>query len=76
MYNPWSARRMPIKQLAVSSPNDGPVQTIAFVGFAITAVVVVVVAEDMGGGGEWDVGRGNLGCVLCCVAQVDATHGT
>ncbi len=24
--------------------------------------------EDMGGGGEWDVGGGSLGCVLCCVA--------
>ncbi len=29
----------------------------------------------MGRGREWDVGGGNLCCVLCCVAQVDATHG-
>ena len=25
MYNPWSARRMPIPRLAVSSPNNNPV---------------------------------------------------
>jgi hypothetical protein len=42
---------------------------IASLGVAIAAVVVVVVA-DMGGGGEWDVGGGNLGYVLCCVAHV------
>jgi hypothetical protein len=63
---------MPIARLAVSSPNNGPIQTIASLGIAIAAVIIVVVA-DMGGVGEWDVGGGNLGCVLCCVAQV-ATH--
>jgi hypothetical protein len=36
----------------------------------------VKVIVDMGGGWEWDEGGGNLGCVLCCVARVDATHGT
>jgi hypothetical protein len=34
---------------------------------------VKVIAD--GWRGEWDVGGGNLCCVLCCVAQVDATHG-
>ena len=56
-------------------PGDSPVQTIASLSVAIATVVVVVIV-DMGGGGEWDVGGRNLGCVLCCVAQVDATHGT
>ncbi len=45
----------------------------ASLGVAIATIVVVVIA-DIGGGGEWDVGGGNLGCVMCCVAQV-ATHG-
>ncbi len=54
--------------------DDGPVRTIASLGIAIAAIVVIVVA-DMGGGGKWDVGGGNLDCVLCCVARVDATHG-
>jgi hypothetical protein len=36
----------------------------------IAAVVVLVVVADMGGRGEWDVGGGNLGCVLYCVAQI------
>ncbi len=62
MYDPWSARRMRIARSAVLSPDDGPVRTIASLGVAIAAVVVVVVA-DMGGG-EWDVGGGNLCCVL------------
>jgi hypothetical protein len=74
MYDPHSARKMPIARLAVLAPEDGPIQTIASLGVTIATVVVVVVA-DMGGGGEWDVGGGNLGCVLCCVAQVDAPHG-
>ncbi len=51
-----------IASSAVSSPDDGPVRTIASLGVAIAAVVVVVVA-DMGGG-EWDVRGGNLCCVL------------
>ncbi len=75
MYNPWSARRMPIKRSAVLLLDDGPIKMIASLGIAITTIVVVVIA-DIGGGGEWDVGGGNLGCVLCCVARVDATHGT
>jgi hypothetical protein len=58
MYDPWSVRRMRISRSAVSLPDDGPVRTIASLGVAIAAVVVIVVA-DMGGG-EWDVGGGNL----------------
>jgi hypothetical protein len=67
MYDPWSARRMPIARSAVSSPDDDPVRTIASLGVAIAAVVVVVVADMGGGWWEWDVGEGNLCCVLCCV---------
>jgi hypothetical protein len=66
---------MPIARLAILLPGNGPVQTNASLSVAIAAVVVVVVAE-MGGEGEWEGGGGNLGCVLCFVAQVDATHGT
>jgi hypothetical protein len=75
MYDPWSARRMPIARLAVSSPDNGPVRMITSLGIAVADVFVIVIA-DMGGGGEWDVGGWNLCCVLCCVARVDAaTHG-
>jgi hypothetical protein len=63
MYDPWSARRMRITRSAISSPDDDPIRTIASLGVAIAAVVVVVIV-DMGGG-EWDVGvGGNLCCVL------------
>ncbi len=62
MYDPWSACRMQIARSAVSSPDNGPVRMIASLGVAIAAIVVVIIA-DMGGG-EWDVGGGNLCCVL------------
>ncbi len=65
MYDTWSACRMPIERSTVPLPDDGPVRTIASLGVAIAAVVVIVVA-DMGGGGEWDVGGGGI-WVVCCV---------
>jgi hypothetical protein len=68
MYNPWSARRMPIERLSVLLPNNGPVRTIASLGIAIAAVVVVVIADMDGGGGRsgmWEGGESGLCVVLC-----------
>jgi hypothetical protein len=64
--------RMPIARLAISPTNDGPVQIIASLGIAIAAVVIVV-AADMGGGGEWDVGGGGI-WVVCCVVWHKLPH--
>ncbi len=59
MYDPWSARRMPIARSAVSSPDDGPVRTITSLrispGFSFTFGV-----SGIRGGG--------VGLRLCVVA--------
>jgi hypothetical protein len=57
MYDPWSARRMPIARSAVSLPDDGPVQTIT------SLRISPVVGFDFRRGWHWGSGV----AVVCAV---------
>jgi hypothetical protein len=57
MYDPWSACRMPIIRLAVSSPDNGPVRTIA------SLRISPVVRFDFWCGWHWGSGV----AVVCAV---------
>ncbi len=64
MYDPWSARRMPIARSALSSPDDGPVQTIA------SLRISRVVRFDFRCGWHWGSLAGLRLCVLWLWAVV------
>jgi hypothetical protein len=60
MYDPWSARRMPIARSAVSLPDDGSVQTIA--SLRISPVLFFYFRR----GWHWGGGGGGV-AVVCAV---------